>query len=262
MKRIILKTVCAAMALCFAAAAAGCGNSSSSENTQPTSEGLVLKETEPLTSTAEVDLKALHYFTENPEDPFSGAWHITAGVGADLQSFVFMFDGKPDFAYLMCGTMGYIGKYTMTNDSKNGAVMTTHLMFGLDGTYTYKFSEDNKSAVLTNVDDSSTTTIEKLANYSYMPVPELNPRVDEELLGAWADEMGNYLYFDKNGIMYESSANVNFYLYTYSAHKGTLNLTYYVKGQENKEATYKVEGDKLTYDGYDGYRKITNEELV
>ena len=100
-----------------------------------------------------------------------------------------------------------------------------------------------------------------MENYNSIPEAEKNPVIDEKLLGAWKDDTGAYLYFDKNGIMYANQVGVNFSFYTYSAKDGKITQTYTMKEKTTEEATYSFDGETLLYNNYE-YQRISADELV
>ncbi len=273
MKRIITKFVCAALALITALSLSACGEKSSSgagassgaSQASAASSGQASAASSVSGSVAssaeiktETDLTKLHQLT-SPGDAFTGYWKITEGAGSNLKSFVFCFDGAKN-AYLMAGTMGYIGAYDLS--VKNGEnVFTTQLVFGLDGDYTYSFYKDNQLVELKNVADSTTTTMEKIESFSSVPEAPENPQIDEAILGAWLDDTGAYLYFGKDGVMYSAQKNINYTFYTYSAADGKINAVYSMTEAADESSTYEVKGDTLIYNRYE-YKRISADELV
>lgn len=273
MKRIITKLICAALALIAVLSLAACGEKSSSgtdtssgaSQASAASSGQASAASSVSGSTAssaeiktEADLSKLHQLT-SPGDAFTGYWKITEGTGSDLKSFVFCFDGAKK-AYLMVGTMGYIGNYDLS--VKNGEnVFTTKLVFGLDGDYTYSFFQNNQIVELKNVSDNTTTTMEKIESFSSIPEAPEDPQIDEAILGAWLDDTGAYLYFGKDGIMYSAQKNINFTFYTYSAADGKIKAVSAMTEPIEDEFTYKLDGNTLVFNRYN-YKKISADELV
>lgn len=161
---------------------------------------------------------------------------------------------------MLIGTMGYRGGYEIKD--KNGkSVFSSQMTFGLDGDFTYEFNKERTSVVLTSTADNSKTTMVRVENYNSIPEAEKNPVIDEKLLGAWKDDTGAYLYFDKNGIMYANQVGVNFSFYNYSAKDGKITQTYTMKEKTTEEATYSFDGEKLLYNNYE-YQRISADELV
>lgn len=256
------KAICATLAICAVLALSSCGEKSggtSSATQADTTEATTIEQTTAAEEMKkETDLTALHAVKKDG-DAFAGMWQITDGTGSQLESFVYEFDGDGN-AYMMIGTMGYTGTYGLkTTDGKE--TFTTQLMFGLNGTYTYKFSDDKNSVVLTNTEDKTTSTLERVNDFSPVPEPVEDPQIDEALLGAWSDDTGAYLYFGKDGLMYFSQADISFSFYTYSAGDGKITQTYSMKEETEETATYSVSGDTLTYNKYE-YQRISADKLV
>ena len=103
--------------------------------------------------------------------------------------------------------------------------------------------------------------MQKLVSFTFIPRAEPDSEIDPALLGAWKDESGGYIYFEDNGIMYETQKAISFTFYTYSAKNGVVDNTYYMLEAEKGSYQYKVDGDKLTYNGYT-YTRISADELV
>lgn len=275
MKNFFTRIICTVLAVCSAMAMAACGNQSKEESsaaaeTTAATEAAVTAEAtaaaeadEPTTVDLanikyEADLTKLHA-PATPGDLFTGYWHITDGAGAQMEHFVFGFDGNKN-AYLMMGTMGFIGVYGIhVTDGRD--TFSTKLMYGLNGDYTYEFSKDKKSAVLTNIASNKTTTIEKLDSFTCIPKPMENFEIDEKLLGAWADDNGAYLYFGKDGIMYNCQKNIAFTFYTYTASNGKIRAAYSMDTEMEEEDTYSFKDGKLIFNNYPYYR-ISAENLL
>lgn len=275
MKKFFTRIICTVLAVCSAMAMAACGNQSKEESsaaaeTTATTEAAVTAEAtaaaeadEPTTVDLanikyEADLTKLHTLTK-PGDLFTGYWHITDGIGKKLTHFVFSFDGNKN-AYLLIGTSAFIGVYGIhVTDGRD--TFSTKLMYGLNGDYTYEFSKDKKSAVLTNIASNKTTTIEKLDSFTCIPKPMENFEIDEKLLGAWADDNGAYLYFGKDGIMYNCQKNIAFTFYTYTASNGKIRAAYSMDTEMEEEDTYSFKDGKLIFNNYPYYR-ISAENLL
>lgn len=275
MKKFFTRIICTVLAVCSAMAMAACGNQSKEESsaaaeTTAATEAAVTAEAtaaaeadEPTTVDLanikyEADLTKLHTLTK-PGDLFTGYWHITDGIGKKLTHFVFSFDGNKN-AYLLIGTSAFIGVYGIhVIDGKD--TFSTKLMYGLNGDYTYEFSKDKKTAVLTNTANNQTTTIEKLDSFTCIPKPMENFEIDEKLLGAWADDNGAYLYFGKDGIMYNCQKNIAFTFYTYTASNGKIRAAYSMDTEMEEEDTYSFKDGKLIFNNYPYYR-ISAENLL
>ena len=259
MKRILLQTACVILSLITLFSLAACG-SDSSKSSEPETTAAP-QTTEPGTTAApelvkETDLTKLHQPANN-KDLFAGFWKITEGTGSQLSSFVYSFDGNGK-AFMLIGTMGYFGTYTV--EQKDGKdVFACLMMFGKDY-LTYEFSKDKNTVTLTSTTDNSATTMERTEAYNSIPDAPDAPVIDNELLGAWKDETGAYLYFDKSGIMYTNQLGVNFSFYTYSAENGKITQTYTMKDETTETAAYKIENDVLNYNGYE-YERCSADEL-
>lgn len=259
MKKLIAALLCLALTAFSAVIFSGCGEEELVAST------VAVEET---TDSAKMDisdssvLSELHPINYNG-DQFAGAWQITEGEGTKYKSFVFVFDGEKT-AYLIIGTTGYIEYYKLENkpDDTGTDVPTikAEMMFGINGTYTYEFSNDSNTLKLTNIADQTTLTLTKLATFSFIPLPDPEPAIDEALLGAWSDSEGEYYYFDKSGIMYNSINELSFTYSKYSAKDGKVTSTYTTNKEETVENNYSVKDDVLTYGNYT-YKRIPVEEL-
>lgn len=249
-KNIISAAVVMTMLFSFSA----CNESNSSSKTEETTAEQ--QTTAEITYEKEADLTKLHKYDLNGDD-FAGMWKITEGVGDSLESFIFGFDGKK-MAYLMIDNIGYIGKYSF-GEKDGEKTFNTQLLFGLDGTYTYKFSDDKATVELVNVEDQTKTVMQKIDNFCSIPTAKENPKIDEELLGAWMSSFGEYLYFDKNGIMYDSFS-FQYTFSNYNAENGVIASTYKMKQDIEDEYEYKIDGDVLTFNN-DTFMRISAEEI-
>lgn len=268
MKHIFSKTLCAALALSLALLLGACGEENASkaggatkDSAAATTAPATVATTAPTLAANEVDLVKLYSPKENG-DLFGGYWQITDGAGKDLQHFVFGFDGAK-YSSIIIGGMGFFGTYSVSVKD-NRDVFTTQLMFGLNGSYTYDFSKDKNTVVLTNIESNESTTMQRLKDYTPVPEPLKEQHdVDEQMLGAWEDENGAQMYFNKEGILYETQKNISFTFYHYEAKDGkvTTELTVRNGQTETESADYKVKGDVLTYNQFD-YKRIPVSELV
>ena len=173
----------------------------------------------------DVNLSELHAINYDGND-FAGAWHITEREEGDTyNSFTYVFDGDSS-AYLMMGSMGYISNYELNPDINQ---IATQMMFGING--------------------------------KYIPLPEADAKIDNSIVGAWKDDSGGFLYFDDQGIMYETQKGLSFTFYNYSAEDGKVSTKCFMPDETNGSAEYSVDGDKLTYNNYQ-YERIDSSELV
>lgn len=254
MKKIkaIIAVMLTAMCMC---AFAGCEQDESSNEQLATTEHIEV--------TAEAEkkdfaLRNLHSFDLKNGDEFAGVWKITSGAGSKLGDFVYIFDGKGT-ANLIVGTTGYCGKYELDESAKT---FTCQLMFGINGAYTYEKNDDDE-IVLTNSGSKETTTITRVASFDVLPIPMQDAKIDNDLLGAWKSEDGEYYYFDESGIMYQNQYGTMFTYYKYSAADGKLTAVSNMGEEEDQTDTfeYTVKGDELIIDGYE-YTKIPTDELI
>ena len=269
MKKLLITLISAAVVV-SAVSFTGCsGNTEEPKPTASTSQTENIPEKKATPDEIEepvVDLMSLHGIKSDKIDDFAGAWQITGGVGSQYKSFIYMFDGDEN-SYLMMGSTGQCAKYSVKDETdENGntqTVFTSKMMFGIDGKYTFEFSNEKQTLVLTDINDQTETTLQKLATYEYIPIPPKNSKTDEKLLGAWKNNNGGYLYFDKSGIMYETMQNFNFYFCTYNAENNEVSYFYYYTDskQVKETVTYSVDGDTLIYDDIE-YTRISPNELV
>ena len=239
MKRFtrILTLSLAALAVFSLAACSDNSSSSESEATTAVTEGTVdekEKENET-TPKRDVNLSELHAINYDGND-FAGAWHITEREEGDTYN-----------------------SFTYVNPDINQ--IATQMMFGINGKYTYEFSDDNNSVTLTDSKTKKKTTLEKYMSFSCIPLPEADAKIDNNIVGAWKDDSGGFLYFDDQGIMYETQKGLSFTFYNYSAGDGKINTKCFMPDETKASVEYSVDGDTLTYNGYK-YEKAETSELV
>ena len=260
MKKTYVKIISLLLIYVTAAAFSGCdSNGSSSSEQQTTVPATTVQETtKASTSNGSAEDTGLPFpkYSENGDD-FTGAWKIIDGEGSQYSSFVYNFSGDGRAA-LVIDNAGYLGNYEI--EVKNGKnTFITQMIFGLNGEYTYKVSDDKNTITLTKNDDNSTTTMKKLENFNCAPSVE-NAEVDEKLLGAWKSEDEEYFYFDESGIMYQNQYNTTFSYAVYSADGSNLTATYTMGDEVTDEYKYSVDGDTLRLNEYE-YKKIPVSEL-
>lgn len=260
MKKIYAKIISLLLIAVTAAAFSGCGENGSSSSVQQT--------TAPATSAQETtQAKTLNNNNENTNlpfpkyaengDDFTGAWKITEGEGSQYGSFVFSFNGEGRAA-MVIDNSGYFGKYEV--EQKNGKnTFTTQMIFGLNGEYTYKLSDDKNTITLTNNEDNSATTMQRVESFDCVPSVE-NVKIDEDLLGAWKSEDEDTFYFDESGIMYHNQYNTMFNYAAYTADGSKLTATYSMGGEMTDEYEYSLEGGTLRLNGYE-YERISDSEV-
>ena len=149
--KILIKILCAVLVLSSTAVFSGCGQDNSLVATTSSIEETT--EDSKMNVSEQADLSKLHAINYEG-DEFAGAWQIVDGEGSKFKSFVYVFDGNKK-AYLVIGTTGYIENYEIeknTDESGNAiSTFSAELMFGINGTYTYEFSDDKSELVLTNI---------------------------------------------------------------------------------------------------------------
>ncbi len=250
-KAIIAVLVCSVLAAAFA----GCANNNetSSAETQPSAGS------QPTAQEEKFSLEAIHAPVENPNDPFSGYWKIAEGAGSNLSSFVYLFNGNK-MASIIVGNMGYCSSYSIGKDEKTGEdTFKTQLMFGINGEYTYKVSDDGNKITITS--DGEDSVLERLESTDFVTAPPKTAEVDEKLTGAWKSDLGIYYYFGEDGRMYSNSYGATFTYYTYFAKDNKVTAAYDMGGEQTETYEYSFDGEKLIFDGTD-YTRINPDELM
>lgn len=260
MKKIYTKVISLLLIAITVTAFSGCGDkgSSSSEQQNTTSATSTQETTRvktPNNNNENINLPFPKY-AENGDD-FTGAWEITEGEGSQYGSFVFSFNGEGRAA-MVIDNAGYFGKYEV--EQKNGKnTFTTQMIFGLNGEYTYKLSDDKNTITLTKNEDNSTTALQRLKSFDCVPSVE-NVKIDEDLLGAWKSEDEETFYFDESGIMYHNQYNTMFNYAAYTVENSKITATYSMGGEMTDEYEYSLEGGTLKLNGYE-YKRISESEL-
>lgn len=256
--RIALAAVLSSSVLVFG----GCSDNEESSAPVETESVAEQETTASSEEQGEFDIKDLQYYDTDSTSSFAGAWKITDGVGSDYSSFVYIFDGNGK-ATLVVGNTGYCGSYSLTIDEEVNdiEIFECNLMFGINGEYTFKFSESKDTLYLTYRDGDAASTLEKLSDdYTFVPTAPENPVIDDELIGAWASDNGIYYYFGADGIMYANSYETMFTYYTYSAKDGEITAVYDMNGEITETYEYSFDGEILTFDGIE-YSKIPTSKL-
>lgn len=260
MKKIYSKIISLLLIALTAASFSGCGESGSSSSVQQTTAPVTtVQETtqaETLKNNNENTNLPFPKYAENGDD-FTGAWKITEGEGSQYGSFVFSFNGEGRAA-MVIDNSGYFGKYEV--EQKNGKnTFTTQMIFGLNGEYTYKLSDDKNTITLTNNEDNSAATMQRIESFNCVPSVE-NVKIDEDLLGAWKSEDEDTFYFDESGIMYHNQYNTMFNYAAYTAENSKITATYSMGGEMTDEYEYSLEGGTLKLNGYE-YKRISDSEV-
>lgn len=263
------KRIISAGLLVFAVSAfVGCSDSQSSQTSTTATATVEAQTTQQITESTtnsdtaaeSFDLKSLHTCKENPDDDLAGTWQIKSGEGSQYESFYYMFNGEGK-SILISGTSGYFGSYTYGTDEENNPTFTTKLVFGLNGTYTYKLSKDKKTVELTNTYTNTVSTLTKADNPEFIPAPEKDLSIDDKLVGCWMSESGEYLCFDESGIMYQNLFDYMFAYSNYTASEGKIVSTYTTSDKKTTDKyTYSVDGDTLTLNN-DTYTRISFSDL-
>ena len=274
MKRFTCMILCGALTL-SAAALSACGQagdstkaSSAVETTAAPATGAAPTSDNPAGTEAasaatapaatETDLSKL-FKVINHDTPLAGTWQIAEGAGSQFEHFYYLFDGEGT-AYLLVGTMGYIAPYKLSK-SEDKDVITCQMMFGINGTYTIENEEGVPGTKLIDTKTTETLNLSFAGDYSAVPDAPESPEIDEAILGAWRDDHGETLYFDKNGIFLDLQEGMAFTFYTYSAKDGKITQTYTMTEPITETASYSLEDDTLTYNGYE-YKRISADEIV
>lgn len=258
MNKIYKKFIAFSLAVMAVTAFAGCDNSESSSQTDTT----VAQTTVTPTTVAQIndnttDIKALHYYSEDGDD-IAGAWKITEGEGSQYENFVYMFDGKGK-ATLYVDNVGYLENYTLDESKKT---FEATLMFGINGSYTYKVSDDKKSIEFTNTETKDKSTLTRIENFTMLPQAENAPKIDDKILGAWLSESGEYIYFGADGYMYDYLYGMTVTYSNYNAVDGVITSKYTMYDEILTDTyEYSVNGNALTLNGT-VYNKIPASELV
>lgn len=255
MKKILSIILACSAILAFS----GCGNNSENSATTPDETASAVEESVQQTDDNKADLQALHSYDAENGNIFAGAWTITEGEGSQYKSFVYLFDGN-DSASIIIDTMGYVGEYSLTTEDEK-EIFSAQLMFGINGNYTYKVSDDKNTITLTNTETDVDTTLQRVVSFDCIPIPDENAKIDSKILGAWKTEDGDYYYFDESGIMYNNSYGTIFTYYTYSAENSQITATYSMGEETTETFEYSVNGDTMTIDGFT-YNKIPANELI
>lgn len=260
MKRIIISTI--AVLLVALPILSGCNNSAKTSSTATTTvtestdkTASSLESSDTPKASGDFDISSLQSYDKNSNDPFAGYWKISSGEGSSYKTFRYMFDGDKK-AVLFVGNTGYCSQYS---DSSDDSSFTCQLYFGINGKYTYKFSGKDK-VVLTNLESKKTSTLERVDKVDFVPTPDDNPKLDNDIIGGWASDSGIHYYFDKSGTMYCNQYGTMFTYYKYSVKDGKITATYSMNKETTEEYDYSINGELLTIDGTK-YQRIADNEM-
>lgn len=262
MKIKAIKLLSATLSLCTIFVFAGCGNEKPQSSEIQTESSTIQDVTIALDS-KDFNIRNFHEVNNDSTDGFTGYWKITEGAGSQFKNFVFCFDGNGKSS-LIIDNVVYTSKYTIEDkaDENNEmqSVFSTKLMFGINGDYTYKINDDHANIELTSMESRNTTVISKINKPDFVPTPSKNPTIDEKLLGAWESADGCYLYFDKDGIMYENQFDAQYSYAKYSISNGVITYTYKMQDEVTDTYDYKLTDNTLNINGQD-YSRISDVDL-
>lgn len=233
---LIIGTIALSAMLC------SCNNNpATKETTAPTETtsiktGKYMDSTKILTDYANSSVKG--------KNPIYGTWIIE---GYSIPCFIFRNDGLAEMAM---GSEGDFTKFTLDTANKK---LSASFILGINGSYNYKLSDDEKLLILTN--ESSTVTLEKQKDYNFIPKAPKNPKVDNTILGWWKSDDGQMYYFGGDGLMYSNQISLETY-YTYKINGNKIKATYNYGDDVTVELKYsyskgvlKINGNK--YKPYD-----------
>lgn len=181
-------------------------------------------------------------------DPIIGTWKITDGTGTNYDTMSYVF--KEDSAvYLALGNTAFVGKYSYSKTEQNQNTLTANLYFGINGTYTYAFSDNENT--LTLKADETTIVLSRQEDYSFMPEAPSDPVIDEQLLGDWSAADGNPITYSfyENGTMINNNYNQTITYAAYSAEDGEIQLSYSMGSPQEATYNYAFDGETLIIDG-------------
>ncbi len=249
-----ITSITAAVLIVVTAVLCGCGD----KNKQPDTQATEL--TQPQNQPQGFDISSLHTIKSDSEDAVAGMWKIVSGSGSQYKSFVYQFDGEGE-ASILIGNVGYTGKYTLEK-KEDELVFSSQLMYGINGTYTAELSDDGKTLSLIAEDESQSLQMQAVEEFTVVPEPKDNPKVDKAILGAWKSEAGDCYYFYENGIMYMNQFGMMYVFANYEADGSKLSSTYIMSDSETvDEYTYSVKDEVLTLDGLQ-YNKVHTDQLI
>lgn len=95
-----------------------------------------------------------------------------------------------------------------------------------------------KTAELTNTDTKAVSTLKKTDDPDFIPTPDKDASIDDKLVGCWKSESGEYLCFDKSGIMYQNLFDYMFAYSNYTASEGKIVSTYTTSDKKQQINTH------------------------
>lgn len=181
------------------------------------------------------------------DNPLYGTWKVKG-----IKSFCYIFRND-NLGEIAMGTEADFAKLSI--DTKK-QTLSVAFVLGLNGTYNYTLSNDNKTLTLKN--DKDSYTLLKQDNYSLIPKAKPNPKIDKDILGWWQSD-GNIYYFADDGIMYSNTITMET-CYTYNAENGKISAVYDYAGDVKIDLKYSYKNNKLNLDSIE-YTKFTPDCL-
>lgn len=208
--------------LCLTVVLCGCNDESTSpQATEASTEKQITKDSEKMLD---------DYFASFVEgkNPVYGTWQMD---DFDYVSFIFRNDNKAE----MC--MGTEGSFSELTIDENEKTLKVSFILGLNGTYEYKMSKNNKIMTLTM--NGSKTVLHKKDNYNFTPNKPKNPIIDKDILGWWKGKNEQVYYFGVDGLMYSNQISLET-CYTYNAENGVISAIYDLGGEVTDNYDYKL----------------------
>ena len=241
------KFICVSLVLLTAASSlfiSGCEEDTKSKTTSSTVKKSSAVSTVPTKSGSKdksapssKDLKEyLNSFTKG-KNPIYGTWKIK---GEKYLHYVFRNDG---YAQTALGTEANFTSLSIDEDKKE---LTVSFIRGMNGTYSYKVSDNGKTLTLNSDKDKFTLT--KQNSYSIVPKAPKKAKTDKKILGWWKDEGDNKYFFGRDGVMYSNNISMETG-YTYNAEKGKIKAIYDYAGKIDIDFNYKYKNGSLYLDG-------------
>lgn len=220
----IISMIMAALIAVSAGYLSGC---SQETTTSPTEAVTVKKQTEE--NEIQTYLKG---FTEG-KNPLYGTWVMKE---FDYVSYVFRNDG---LAELVMDNEGDFTKLTIDEKAKT---LSLAFVLGLNGTYNYSLSDDNKTLTLEL--DGKKYALQRQPDYNIAPNPPKNAEIDNDILGWWKSDGNQIYFFGSDGVMYSNTITMETG-YTYSAKSGVIKAVYNYGGKVKLDIKYNIKGGKL-----------------
>ena len=91
--------------------------------------------------------------------------------------------------------------------------------------------------------------------------PDKDASIDDKLVGCWKSESGEYLCFDKSGIMYQNLFDYMFAYSNYTASEGKIVSTYTTSDKKTQINTHTLLTATLLHSNNDTYSRISFSDL-